>query len=120
ELQRHRGKLLRARMLESSELLQEPRHHLARLLRFGVRLVQSAEVGQSVRECERCLDACQRRIDRDLTTDLFRQRVASRAEVAVQAVRFPSQTTELSVRLGVLIAEVSVRGLNLLDRKSVV
>ena len=35
-------------MFEAGQLLQQPRHHLPRSLRFGVSLVEAAQIGQPV------------------------------------------------------------------------
>ena len=98
-------------MLETGQLLEQPRYHLARPLRLRMRIIETPEVGQSVRQSKGRFHARQRGVDRHGARDLIGEQIASGRESPVQPVRVPAEAAEVSVGLGVLIAEIRVRGL---------
>src|SRR6478672_9090209 len=100
-------------MLQSRQLLEQSRYHLARLLGFGVGFVEPSEIGESVRKSKGGLDAGERGVDGDRANDLIGEGIASGVEVPLQTMRFPAEATEIGVGLRVLIAEIGVGGLNL-------
>src|SRR5258705_3040891 len=101
-------------MLEFGQLLQQARNHPARLLRFGMGIVESPEVGQSVGQRKGGFYSRQCRVDRNRASGLIRGHHTTGTESPVEAVRLPAKAPEFGIGLGVLIAEVRVCSLDFL------